>query len=116
MGGKDWTVPPLTLGQLRRFLPKIRSMTTIDASGLTDDQIDTMAEVVAAALVRNYPDTTAEVVLDLLDMGNARTVLDAVLTGSGLRPAAPGEAPARGTNGTSYTASSPTSADIPSQP
>jgi hypothetical protein len=116
MGGKDWTVPPLTLGQLRRLGPKIREMTTIDARGLKDEQIDAMSEIVATALARNYPKLTAEAVLDLLDMGNARPVLDAVLAGSGLRRSTPGEARAVG-NGVGVTSmdSSPPPADTATQ-
>jgi hypothetical protein len=110
MGGREWIVPPLTLGQLRRLGPKIRAMTTIDARGLTDKQIDAMTEIVATALARNYPEVTTEEILDLLDMGNARAVLEAVLGGSGLRRAAPGEARAVG-NGATYTDSSPPPAD-----
>jgi hypothetical protein len=44
-----------------------------------------LVEIVASALQRNYPDATADVVENLLDLGNASTVLSAVLTGSGLK-------------------------------
>ena len=27
MGGRDWLVPPLTLGQLRRLMPRVRQLT-----------------------------------------------------------------------------------------
>jgi hypothetical protein len=84
MGGRDWLVPPLTLGQLRRLMPRVRQLTQIDAS-MSEVQIGVLIEIVAAALQRNYPDATAETVENLLDLGNAGTVLNAVLTGSGLR-------------------------------
>ena len=84
MGGRDWLVPPLTLGQLRRLMPRVRQLTEIDAS-MSEVQIGVLVEIVAAALQRNYPDATAEMVENLLDLGNAGTVLNAVLTGSGLR-------------------------------
>jgi hypothetical protein len=84
MGGRDWLVPPLTLGQLRRLMPRVRQLTEIDAS-MSEVQIGVLVEIVAAALQRNYPDATAEMVENLLDLGNAGTVLSAVLTGSGLR-------------------------------
>jgi hypothetical protein len=29
MGGRDWLVPPLTLGELRRLMPKVRQLTEI---------------------------------------------------------------------------------------
>ena len=61
MGGHEWTVPPLTLGQLRRLMPKVRQLTDINAQ-MGEDQIGVVIEVVTAALQRNYPDTTAETV------------------------------------------------------
>ena len=30
MGGQQWTVPPLTLGQLRRLMPKVQQLTEIE--------------------------------------------------------------------------------------
>ena len=112
MGGNEWTVPPLTLGQLRKLEGKIRSMINIGADGLgiTEEQADTIAEVVAAALSRNYPDMTTDKVLNLIDLGNARQVINAVMGGSGLRPGEV-EAVARG-NGATSMDSSPPPADI----
>ena len=103
MGGQDWLVPPLTLGQLRRLMPKVRQLTEIGAS-MGEAQIGVLVEIVAAALQRNYPDVTADNVENLLDLGNASAVLNAVLTGSGLKPrgtpmgevAAPGASPGAG--------------------
>jgi len=84
MGGRDWLVPPLTLGQLRRLMPKVRQLTEIGVS-MGEVQIGVLVEIVASALQRNYSDATADVVENLLDLGNASTVLNAVLTGSGLK-------------------------------
>ena len=97
MGGQQWTVPPLTLGQLRRLMPKVQQLTEI-GSQMGEKQIGILVEIVAAALQRNYPDISVEIVENLLDLGNAGAVLNAVLTGSGLRPRerSPGEAPAPG--------------------
>lgn len=97
MGGREWVVPPLTLGQLRRLMPKVRQLSEIGAQ-MGETQIAVLVEIVAAALQRNYPDATAEAVENLLDLGNAGVVLNAVLTGSGLTPPvpSPGEAAAPG--------------------
>jgi hypothetical protein len=97
MGGQQWTVPPLTLGQLRSLMPKVQQLTEI-GSQMGEKQIGILVEIVAAALQRNYPDISVEIVENLLDLGNAGAVLNAVLTGSGLRPRerSPGEAPAPG--------------------
>jgi hypothetical protein len=98
MAGQDWLVPPLTLGQLRRLMPKVRELTEIGAS-MGESQIAVLVEIVTAALQRNYPDVTADQVENLLDLGNAGVVLNVVLTGSGLKPRGTpvGEAPAPGT-------------------
>jgi hypothetical protein len=123
MGGQQWTVPPLTLGQLRRLMPKVQRLTDI-GSEMGETQIGILVEIVAAALQRNYPDISVETVENLLDLANAGVVLNAVLTGSGLKPpdrppgeaAAPGGDPGAGTlapasnpapPGNTYTASSP---------
>src|ERR1700761_3156180 len=99
MGGQDWIVPPLPLGQLRRLMPKVRQLTEIGAS-MGEPQINVLIDIVTAALQRNYPETTPDKVEDLLDLGNASAVLNAVLTGSGLGRggAARGEPPAPGTS------------------
>lgn len=100
MGGQDWLIPPLTLGQLRRLMPKVRQLTETGAS-MGESQIGVLVEIVAAAMQRNYPDMTVDIVENLLDLSNASHVLNAVLTGSGLKPggtllgeaAAPGSPP-----------------------
>ena len=99
MGGQDWIIPPLTLGQLRRLMPKVRQLTEIGAS-MGEAQINVLIDIVTAALQRNYPETTPDKVENLLDLGNASAVLNAVLTGSGLKPggATMGEASAPGTS------------------
>jgi hypothetical protein len=105
MGGRDWLVPPLTLGQLRRLMPKLRQLTEIGAQ-MGEDQIGVLIELVTAALQRNYPDTTESEVESLLDLGNAANVLNIILTGSGLKTK--GEAAAvTGTISGPFTASSP---------
>jgi hypothetical protein len=106
MGGRDWIVPPLTLGQLRRLGPELGRITS-RAGMLDGETISAVVKIVAAALRRNYPDIAEDAVEEMLDLGNAAAVLEAVLTGSGLRRAAPGEAGAAADDGTSFTASSP---------
>ena len=124
MAGREWTVPPLTLGQLRRLMPKLRQLTVIGA-GMDEAQLGIVVEVVAAALSRNYPDLGVERVEELLDLGNAAQVVTAVLTGSGLQPEEPraGEASAPGPRpgatesraGATSTAFSPPPADTASR-
>jgi len=113
MGSQDWMVPPLTLGQLRRLMPKVRQLTEIGVS-MGEAQIAVLVDIVTAALQRNYPEMTPDKVENLLDLGNASAVLNAVLTGSGLKPggAAMGEALAPGTNSGAVSASPGTRSDM----
>lgn len=94
MGGRDWVVAPLTLGQLRRLWPQVQRLGEIGA-GIGENEVAVVVEIVTVALQRTYPGMTPAKVEELLDLGNAGMVLNAVLTGSGLRPA-PGEAVALG--------------------
>jgi len=111
MGGENWLIPPLTLGQLRRLMPKVRQLTEIDAA-MGEAQIGILVEIVAAALQRNYPEMTQETVENLLDLGNAGAVLNAVLLGSGLkRRSSPGEAEAVATPDSGLRVAGNTSTD-----
>ncbi|HEV2303327.1 MAG TPA: hypothetical protein VGR91_17305 [Stellaceae bacterium] len=112
MGGREWIVPPLTLGQLRQLLPKLRRLSAVGAA-MGEDEIGVLGEIVTAAMSRNYPEITAATVEELIDLGNAREVLAAILEGSGLRRQAnsPGEAAAGRPIGEASTASSPPPAD-----
>lgn len=95
MGGRDWVVPALTLGQLVALHEKIQTIATVTAPELSPAQVGDFVEIVHAAVARNYPEVSREQLRDeLIDLANAREVMVAILTGSGLRPAEPGEAPA----------------------
>jgi hypothetical protein len=112
MGGEEWTVAPLTLGQLRRLMPQVQQLTEIGAR-MGESQIAAVVEIVTAALQRNYPDLTTDAVAEILDLGNSAQVLHVVLTGSGLRERRPGEAMAVARcDGQTSTPSSPPPADI----
>jgi hypothetical protein len=113
MGGREWTVPPLTLGQLRQLMPKVRQLSEPGAQ-MGETQIGVLIDIVAAALQRNYPEITTESVENLLDLGNAGPVLNAVLAGSGLTPrgSPSGEVIAPGTVLGATTQSATTAGDI----
>jgi hypothetical protein len=111
MGGHDYVVAPLTLGQLRRLAPKIEAL----RPGASDSEqvMDAICEIVHAALSRNYPDIPPERVPELIDLGNRDQIIKAVLGGSGL---VPGEAAAVArSNGTGSMDSSPPPAATPIQ-
>ncbi|HWK45129.1 MAG TPA: hypothetical protein VNT30_10425 [Stellaceae bacterium] len=98
MGGRDWTIPPLTFGQIKRLRPLLEAIPATASGVLTGDQLDAIVAIVHAALGRNYPDVTFDQVGDdLLDLGNMAAVVNAVMTGSGLVSSGvtpSGEAPA----------------------
>ncbi len=110
MGGQDWIVPPLTLGQLRRLMPKVRQMTEIGAN-MGDSQIEVLIEIVTAGLQRNYPEMTPDKVENMLDLGNSANVLNIILTGSGLKPKGEAQAGMTGMASDSSTEPSPPSVD-----
>lgn len=85
IGGKDYTVPPLSFKQLRRLLDKITLIGTIEGVP-SDEQMGAIVEVVHTALARNYPDLTPEQVEDMLDLGNSGKVVQSVMGASGLEP------------------------------
>jgi hypothetical protein len=97
-------------------MPEVRQLTEIGAS-MGEAQINVLIDLVTAALQRNYPEATPDRVENLLDLGNASTVLNAVLTGSGLKPggAAMGEAFAPGTNPGAASASASSVSDMISE-
>jgi hypothetical protein len=84
LGGEEFVVPPLSLMQVSAFLPRIRQIASLDPTQMGDAQLKTLIEVVTAALQRNYPELTKEKVEDILDLGNALPVLNAILGGNKL--------------------------------
>jgi pyruvate carboxylase len=90
IGGKEYIVPALSFGQIRKLLPKIQVLQSTGSS-LTTEQMDAVAEVVQTALSRNYPEMTIETVEEILDLANAPTVIKAILGGSGFVQASSGE-------------------------
>jgi hypothetical protein len=81
MGGSDYEVPPLTLGQLKRLQPIIARLGSQDQNEI----FDAISEIVQVALSRNYPSISKEQVEDLLDLANCADTVAAVLRGSGLK-------------------------------
>jgi hypothetical protein len=85
MGDKEYVVPPLNLKAVRRLNPLVEQMK--DQSLTSYQFLPMVAEIALAAISRNYPDMTMEQLEDILDMGNARAVMSAVLGQSGFVPA-----------------------------
>ena len=93
MDGRDWTIPPLTLAQLRKHaddLLKVKDITPFSPL----EEVEPAISVIHAAMSRNYPDLTKEQLEDILDVGNVGQVMMAVCGMSGLVRSK--EAPAEG--------------------
>jgi hypothetical protein len=92
LGGHDFAIEPLKLGQLRSLLDALD-----DLSGKTGGaMIDAAAKVIQAGLARAMPDLTFDGVLELeATMDEVTEAVATILTAAGLRRpegAAPGEA------------------------
>ena len=83
MGGKEYIVPPLTFKQLQKLEPSIALISSLKGAP-TGKQYDAVISIVQTALSRNYPDLNAEAVSGLLDLGNMRSVIQAIMGVSGL--------------------------------
>ena len=79
MGGTDYTIPPISLGQLRNGgMDLIKAHDVISealakgdvSKGNYFDMIDARAKVIALAFKRNYPNDDEKIVLDGLDAIN----------------------------------------------
>lgn len=84
MGGTEYVVPPLNFRQLEEHSEKLVQLSRMKVGETIYTDMTKIVPVVQAALSRNYPDITEEEVRNMLDMGNYRAVVDAVLAVSGL--------------------------------
>jgi hypothetical protein len=82
LGDKDFIIPPLSLGQIKKFYPIIQEMEKgADILG----KFNSVITIIHAALSRNYPDLKIEEVEDLIDLGNFKGTIDAVMSVSGFK-------------------------------
>lgn len=86
LAGEVYTLPPLTLGQLRAgLMDKMRKNDELIANSEYWEALQIKAEVITAALQRNYPDLSQEDVENMLDLRNYDKAWEIVLGGSGFR-------------------------------
>ncbi|MBT2371932.1 hypothetical protein [Pseudomonas fluorescens] len=99
--GSSLVIPPLTLGDLEQLLDRINR---VMAGNMDKDSISTVIDATHAALRRNYPEMERAEVANLLDLGNMREALGAVMGASGLEVTEPapgeGQAPSTGASST----------------
>lgn len=88
LGGRVLVLAPLNLDQVQAFDEKISGL---GGDVPLRDAINAAVPIIHASLSRNYPDMTVDDVRGLLDVGNFRQALEAVVASSGYALAVPGE-------------------------
>jgi len=84
IGGTVYTVPPLSLRQVKSLQSTLAEFRSLTADGFDVAMFDKVLLVVQTALSRNYPDITLDALADMLDLTNSIVVLNAVMGASGL--------------------------------
>jgi hypothetical protein len=83
LGGRDFALRPLTLGQLRHLLDALDAMAGTSGGAL----IDAAARLVAAGLAATHPEFTAASVLDCTaSLAELNAAVAAILQMAGLSP------------------------------
>ncbi len=96
LGEKEYIVPALSFGQLKRLAPDLAKLAEFklkDAEMPGSDTLGAVVNLIHTAIKRNYPEATVEDVEDGLDMRNMKEVVLAIMGQSGLTQQ-PGEAQA----------------------
>jgi hypothetical protein len=119
LGGREFALRPLTLGQLRHLLDALDEMAGASGGAL----IDAAAKLVKTGLVAAHPELTVEAVLDCAaSLPELNAAVAGILQMAGLHPKelGPGEAgpvaSARATTGAAIPASSSAPSTAPSPP
>lgn len=87
IGGTDYVVPPISLGQLRNgALTMLKEHDDLVAAGDTFGAIEIRGKIIFKALQRNYPEFDEAKLLDHLDMANVGPIWLSVLGASGFVP------------------------------
>ena len=96
IGGREWIVPALSLGQVIKLAPKIKALVVNQANGTPDSGYENAVDIVLAAFKRNYPELTREKLLDeIVDLRNFGPILQAIMGQSGFSTvSSEGKAPA----------------------
>ena len=84
IGTKTYTVPPLNFKRLRLLKPEIELLAGVSGAP-SAEQMDAMIQIIHSALERNYPELSKEDVEEMLDLGNAPKVLNAIMGVAGFQ-------------------------------
>lgn len=85
LGGREFNVPALSLGQVRRLMPVIGLLPQHEGAPLTMEGVDAIIEIVHSAVSRNHKDVTKEEIEELIDLNNAGDVIKIILGQAGLK-------------------------------
>lgn len=88
LSGDTYTVPPLTLGQVKRLTPtltNIQSLVTGQSTTIPAEALDAIVDVAYEALNRNY-ECTKEELFDLIDVAVGPELIMAVMGASQMKP------------------------------
>lgn len=85
--GREFTVSPLTLGDLRRLEPALLGAEQKVAGGFSS--MLALVPVIHASISKLHPQVALEELENLLDLNNFSEVLDRVLEASGLKRSDP---------------------------
>lgn len=86
LAGVTYTAAPLSLGAVKRLVPRIEGYGKLDLAA----QIDVAVDVLHASLSRNHPDLPREQIEEEVDLANMQDLFNSVLALSGFVPATPG--------------------------
>ena len=86
LGGTEYTVPPLSLAQVKKHQAALDDFRASNG-GLDEKGMETVVEVIHAAISRNYQNVTKQNLEEWLDLGNWDKVWYAVMGISGFNKA-----------------------------
>jgi hypothetical protein len=113
LGGREFALRPLTLGQLRHLLDALDEMSGASGGAL----IDAAAKLVKAGLAASHPELTVEAVLDCAaSLPELNAAVAAILQMAGLHPAGEAGPVASATTGAAIPAPSSAPSTAPSPP
>lgn len=79
MAGRDYIVPPITLGMLQKFEPTLEKIAKLSGSGKGPEAMKLGIPIIGAAIRRNYPGITDADVAELVDLGSYSKCINAAM-------------------------------------
>jgi hypothetical protein len=84
IGEDEFIIPPLNFFRLKKVLPLVDKLKEVSGNQiLKAEEMEDFITIIHLALSRNYPEVTVQQVEEMVDLGNLRQILAAVLGISG---------------------------------